>query len=83
MKKLLVFCLAVLAAVPAMAQGGNTGDGGADGDYIYQMGTATTFGASSVYTYNLTVNKTGITLSTASITAWTTIGAVNGVAELQ
>ena len=34
MKKLLVFCLAVLAAVPAMAQGGNTGDGGADGDYI-------------------------------------------------
>ena len=55
----------------------------AGGDYIYQMGTATTFGASSVYTYNLTVNKTGITLSTASITAWTTIGAVNGVAELQ
>ena len=55
----------------------------AGGDYIYQMGTATTFGASSVYTYNLTVNKTGITLSTASITAWTSIGAVNGVAELQ
>ncbi|MBQ6348355.1 MAG: fimbrillin family protein [Clostridia bacterium] len=55
----------------------------AGGDYIYQMGTATTFGASSVYTYNLTVNKTGLTLSTASITAWTAIGAVNGVAELQ
>ena len=34
MKKLIVFCLAVFAAVSAMAQGGNTGDGGADGDYI-------------------------------------------------
>ena len=55
----------------------------AGGDYIYKMGTATTFGASSVYTYNLTVNKTGLTLSTASITAWQSIGAVTGTAELQ
>lgn len=47
------------------------------------MGTATTFAPKSVYTYNLTVQKTGITLSTASISAWTSIGAVNGVAELQ
>lgn len=55
----------------------------AGGNYFYKMGTATTFGASSVYTYNLTVNKTGLTLSTASITAWTAIGAVSGTAELQ
>ena len=34
MKKLIVFFLAVFASVSAMAQGGNTGDGGADGDYI-------------------------------------------------
>lgn len=55
----------------------------AGGDYFYKMGTATTFDASSVYTYNLTVNKTGLTLSTASITAWTSIGAVDGTAVLQ
>jgi len=54
------------------------------GDYIYKMGTATTFTAQKVYTYNLTVSKTGLTLSTASINNWESIGdPVEGTATLQ
>jgi hypothetical protein len=54
------------------------------GDYIYKLGTGTNFTAQKVYTYNLTVNKTGLTLGTTSITNWSSVGdAVTGTATLQ
>ncbi len=55
------------------------------GEYIYKL-TYTTgsspFQASSVYTYNITVNKTGLEVS-SNITGWTSVGAVSGTATLQ
>ena len=52
-------------------------------NYIYQMGSATTIGQSSNYTYNLSVEETGLVLSGVSITPWTAVGPVNGVAIIQ
>ena len=52
------------------------------GNYIYKLPAATTFAASTKYTYNLTVSKTGLTLSGTTITPWdATPAAANGDAE--
>ncbi len=53
------------------------------GKYIYKLAAQTTFSASHVYTYNITVNKTGLTV-TSNITDWTSVGdATSGTATLQ
>ena len=53
------------------------------GNYIYKLPTATTFAPSMKYTYNLTVTKTGLTLSGTTITPWNAAIASNGDAESQ
>lgn len=53
------------------------------GNYIYKLPTATTFAPSTKYTYNLTVTKTGLTLSGTTITPWDAATAVSGYAESQ
>ena len=53
------------------------------GAYIYKLAAQTSFSASSVYTYSITVNKTGLEVS-SSITGWTSVGtATSGTATLQ
>lgn len=52
------------------------------GDYVYNLASATTFAAQTVYTYNITVSKSGLTVSSA-ITPWTAVGPVSGTATLQ
>lgn len=46
-------------------------------DYTYSLPSSTTFSSGYVYTYNITVNSTGISLSTTTITGWTSTTAVN------
>ena len=53
------------------------------GDYIYKLPAATTFDAQTKYVFNITVNKTGLVLTTTQITAWEDGGAANGSATLQ
>ncbi len=53
------------------------------GSYIYKLGAATTFDAKKCYTYNITVNKTGLVLTSTTITGWTDGGSTSGNAELQ
>ena len=53
------------------------------GNYIYKLGAATTFDSKKCYTFNITVNKTGLVLTTTQITAWEDGGAANGNATLQ
>ena len=54
------------------------------GDYIYKMGAATTFDAKKCYTFNITVNKTGLVLTVTTITDWVSAGPdVDGNATLQ
>lgn len=45
--------------------------------YTYSLPSSTTFSSGYVYTYNITVNSTGISLSTTSITGWTSTTAVS------
>jgi hypothetical protein len=53
------------------------------GNYIYKLPAAITFAPSTKYTYNLTVNKTGLTLSGTTITPWNSVTPIDGTAELQ
>ena len=53
------------------------------GDYIYKMGAATTFDGKKCYTYNITVNKTGLVLTVTTITDWLSGGSANGNATLE
>lgn len=53
------------------------------GDYIYKMGAATTFDSKKCYTFNITVNKTGLVLTVTTITDWVNGGATAGNATLQ
>ena len=60
------------------------------GNYIYKLpettdaeDNSTTFAAKTKYTYNLTVNKTGLVLTSSTITAWEEGGSTSGTAELQ
>ena len=53
------------------------------GDYIYKLPAATTFDAQTKYVFNITVNKTGLVLTTTEITDWTDGGATAGNATLQ
>ena len=52
------------------------------GNYIYKLPAAITFASSTKYTYNLTVNKTGLTLSGTTITPWNSVAPIDGTAEL-
>ncbi len=54
-----------------------------DGNYIYKLPDAITFASSTKYTYNLTVSKTGLTLSGTTITPWNSVAPIDGTAELQ
>lgn len=53
------------------------------GDYIYKLPAATTFAAQTKYVFNITVNKTGLVLTTTQITAWADGGEADGSATLQ
>ena len=53
------------------------------GNYIYKLPAAITFAPSTKYTYNLTVTKTGLTLSGTTITPWNSVAPIDGTAELQ
>ena len=53
------------------------------GDYIYKMGADTDFDSKKCYTFNITVNKTGLVLTTTQITDWTDGGTTPGNATLQ
>jgi len=44
------------------------------GDYIYKLPAATTFAAQTKYVFNITVNKTGLVLTTTQITDWVSAG---------
>lgn len=52
------------------------------GNYIYKLPAAITFAPSTKYTYNLTVTKTGLTLSGTTITPWNSVAPIDGTAEL-
>ncbi len=52
------------------------------GNYIYKIDSSDkTFEGKKVYEYNITVNKTGLEVS-SKITNWTSVGAVSGTATL-
>lgn len=53
------------------------------GNYIYKLDAAKTFAAKTKYTYSITVNKTGLLLTSTTITDWTDGGSTPGTAELQ
>ena len=53
------------------------------GDYIYKLPAATTFAAQTKYVFNITVNKTGLVLTTTQITAWADGVEADGSATLQ
>ena len=52
------------------------------GNYIYKLPAAITLAPSTKYTYNLTVTKTGLTLSGTTITPWNSVAPIDGTAEL-
>ena len=53
------------------------------GEYIYKLGSETTFAGKTQYTYNITVAKTGLTVK-STISAWTSAGdAISGTASLE
>ncbi len=53
------------------------------GEYIYKLAAQTEFKQSSVYTYSIKVNKTGLSV-TSSISAWQNVGSTtSGTATLQ
>lgn len=57
------------------------------GEYIYTLPatptTGTVFAAKTKYTYNIQVNKTGLVLTSTTITGWENATPVDGTAELQ
>lgn len=57
------------------------------GEYIYKLPatptTGTVFAAKTKYTYNIQVNKTGLVLTSTTITGWENATPVGGTAELQ
>ena len=57
------------------------------GEYIYKLPatptTGTVFAAKTKYTYNIQVNKTGLILTSTTITGWENATPVGGNAELQ
>lgn len=57
------------------------------GEYIYKLPatptTGTVFAAKTKYTYNIQVNKTGLILTSTTITGWENGGSTPGTAELQ
>ena len=53
------------------------------GDYYYALTANKFFASQTLYTYNLTVNKTGLVLTTTQITAWADGGEADGNATLQ
>ncbi len=52
------------------------------GSYIYNLGSETTFAGKTQYTYEITVNKTGLTV-TSTINAWAGNSSSSGTASLQ
>ncbi len=52
------------------------------GEYIYNLASATTFEGKTQYTYNITVAKTGLTV-TSTINAWAGSSSSSGTASLQ
>ena len=52
------------------------------GEYIYNLGSETTFDGQKQYTYNITVAKTGLTV-TSTINAWAGSSSSSGTASLQ
>ncbi|MBO4800577.1 MAG: fimbrillin family protein [Bacteroidaceae bacterium] len=53
------------------------------GDYYYALAANKFFASQTLYTYNLTVNKTGLLLTATTITAWADGGSADGTATLQ
>ena len=53
------------------------------GNYIYKLDAAKTFAAKTKYTYSITVNKTGLILTSTTVTDWLDGGSTSGNAELQ
>lgn len=53
------------------------------GNYIYKLDAAKTFAAKTKYTYSITVNKTGLILTSTTVTDWLEGGSTSGNAELQ
>lgn len=53
------------------------------GNYIYKLDAAKTFAAKTKYTYSITVNKTGLILTSTTVTDWLEGGSTPGTAELQ
>lgn len=53
------------------------------GNYIYKLTADKTFAAKTKYTYSITVNKTGLILTSTSVTDWLEGGSTSGNAELQ
>ena len=52
------------------------------GEYIYKLASATTFEGKTQYTYNITVAKTGLTV-TSTINAWAGSSSSSGTASLR
>lgn len=52
------------------------------GTYVHKLTSDVTFAGKSAYTYNITVNKTGLSV-TSNIIAWTTGGTTSGSATLE
>ncbi len=52
------------------------------GSYVYKFTSDVTFEGGKAYTYNITVNKTGLSVK-SEISAWTTGGSSSGAATLQ
>lgn len=53
------------------------------GDYYYALTANKFFASQTLYTYNLTVNKTGLLLTATTITDWADGGESDGTATLQ
>ena len=53
------------------------------GNYIYKLTADKTFAAKTKYTYSITVNKTGLILTSTTVTDWLEGGSTSGTAELQ
>lgn len=51
------------------------------GEFYHTTTSETTFAGGSHYTYTITVNATGLTV-TSTITAWTSVGPTSGTAEM-
>ena len=52
------------------------------GSYVYSLSSDITFAGGGAHTYNITVNKTGLSV-TSNIAAWTTGGSTSGSATME